>query len=92
MYPLIGHIDNGMVAGAIREIFVLSSQFCCKPKIALKTKQQQQQQKKTPLQEKQKMENSNHYRNWNDWFEHISATSVCLSFTSLNPQLIINSG
>ena len=46
MYPLIGHIDNGMVAGAIREIFVLSSQFCCKPKIALKTRQQQQQQKK----------------------------------------------
>ena len=46
MYPLIGHIDNGMVAGAIREIFVLSSQFCCKPKIALKKK------KKAPLQEK----------------------------------------
>lgn len=38
MYPLIGHIDNGMVAGAIREIFVVSSQFCCEPKIALKKK------------------------------------------------------
>ena len=36
MYPLVVHIDNGMVAGAIREIFVLSSQFCCEPKIALK--------------------------------------------------------
>lgn len=56
MYPLIGHIDNGMVAGAIREIFVVSSQFCCEPKIALK-------KKKAPLQEKQKMENSDHYRN-----------------------------
>ena len=46
MYPLIGHIDNGMVAGAIREIFVLSSQFCCKPKIALKKKKSTSSRKK----------------------------------------------
>ena len=45
MYPLVGHIDNEMVAGAIREIFVLSSQFCCEPKIALK-----KLNKKAPLQ------------------------------------------
>lgn len=47
MYPLIGHIDNGMVAGAIREIFVFSSQFCCEPKIALKKKKKSTSSRKT---------------------------------------------
>ena len=73
MYPLIGHIDNGMVAGAIREIFVLSSQFCSKPKIALKKKK-----KKHLFKKKKKTENSDHYRNGKDWFERVSAIQfVC---------------